>query len=122
VRLEQFAEEMLTAEPHTLATQTGRVLAVYDLSDMPGVYLGGKVFRRHPVDYCLIRIAERKWQLASKPGAESNFEPLLGRHDLEGLRVRVGGRPERLVSVTAHGAAIPTDAHERLIAWLTERL
>ena len=122
VRLEKVAEEILAAEPRTVATRAGKQLAVYDTSEMPGIYLGGKVFRHHPVAYCLIRIAEKKWQLASNPGIESDFENLLGQHDLDGLQIRVAGRPERLVSLTAGTADIPPDAHELLIAWLTERL
>jgi hypothetical protein len=122
VRLERLAEEILAAEPRTLATCGGKRLAVYDTSERPGIYLGGKVFRHHPVDYCLIRIAEKKWQLASNPSAESDFTALLGQHDLDGFEIRVAGRPERLMSLTAETAGIPPDAHELLIVWLTKAL
>ncbi len=122
VRLEKLAEEILAAEPRTLTTCGGKQLAVYDTSERPGIYLGGKVFRHHSVDYCLIRIAEKKWQLASRPGIESDFENLLGQHDMEGFRIRVAGRPERLVSVTVGSADIPPGTHEQLIAWLAARL
>jgi hypothetical protein len=51
-RLEEIAEEILTDDPRTVTTSQGKQLAVYDTADTPGVYLGGKVFRHHPVDYC----------------------------------------------------------------------
>ena len=117
VRLERLAEEILAAEPRTLTTCGGKQLAVYDTSEMPGTYLGGKVFRHHPVDYCLIRIAEKKWQLASRPGIESDFENLLGQHDLDGLRIRVGGRPGRLVSLAASANDMLPDAHQKVTEW-----
>ncbi len=122
VRLERLAEEILAAEPRTVTTTGGKQLAVYDTSERPGIYLGGKVFQHHPVDYCLIRIAEKKWQLALRPGIEPDFESLLGQHDLDGLQVKVAGRPERLVSLTVGSADIPPNAHEQLVTWVTKAL
>lgn len=122
VRLERLAEEILAAEPRTVTTTGGRQLAVYDTSERPGIYLGGKVFQHHPVDYCMIRIAEKKWQLALRAGIEADFERLLGQHDLDGFQVQVAGRPERLVSVTSSSADIPPNAHEQLVTWVTKAL
>ncbi len=121
-RLEEIAQEILADEPRTLTTSGGRQLAVYYTADTPGVYLGGKVFRHHSVDYCLVRVLPRKWQLASRPRAGLSLAGLLGRHDLAGLTVSVGGRPDRLVSVTTDAADMPPDAHDRVTAWVVEKL
>ena len=121
-QLEVQAEEILAAEPRTVTTHSGKRLAVYDTSITPGLYLGGKVFRHHSVDYCLIRVAEHKWQLASNPSSGLRLDGLAGAHDLNGLQIRVAGRPDRLLSVTTGSRGIPSDAHGRITDWAAKAL
>jgi hypothetical protein len=120
--LETQGEDILAVQPRTVTTHSGRRLAVYDTSATPGLYLGGKVFRHHPVDYCLVRIAAHKWQLASSPGSGLRLDGLVGSHDLDGLHIRAAGRPDRLLSVTTGRSDIPSDAHHRITDWATNAL
>ena len=117
IHKEALAEKLLSEEPRVATTRSGKAIAVYDLSDTPGVHLGAKVFRHHEVDYSLIRISRRKWQIACNPTSGLTLQPLAGEHDLDGMTVRVVGRKDRLLSVEIDGAEVPPDAHERIIAW-----
>ena len=117
IHKEQLAEKLLSEEPRVATTRSGKAIAVYDLSDTPGVHLGAKVFRHHEVDYSLIRISPRKWQIACNPTFSLTLQALVGEHDLDGMRVRVAGRKDRLLSIEIDGAEVPPDAHERIIAW-----
>ena len=113
---ERAAETMLSAKTLVFRTATGKALAVYDTSDKPGVFLGRKVFEHHEVDYCLVRISGRKWQVAARPDVDLPLEKLMGSHDLEGMRISIAGRPKRLLSIEVSApATVPPDAHERII-------
>jgi len=120
---DRVAEEMLSAEAPVVRTAAGKALAVYDTSDKPGVFLGRKVFAHHQVDYCLIRISDRKWQVASRPDVDLPLEKLMGLHDLDGTRISVAGRPKRLlaIAVSAPVTVLP-DAHERIIDFVRRLL
>ena len=122
VESKQQAEEMLAQEPRVEETAGGGTMAVYDLSDKQGVYLGKKVFRSHPVDYCLIRISTRKWQIASRPGSGRSLRALTGQRDLDGMPIRVAGRPNHLLSIETYRNDTPGDPHETLIAWVQAML
>jgi len=122
VALEKQAEAVLAERPDTVTTTHGRTMAVYDTSNTPGVYLGRKVFEWHPVDYCLIRIRSRKWQIASNPRDSLALDALVGRHDLAGLAIRAGGRPSRLLAIESASDTIISDAHDRVIAWARDLL
>jgi len=116
---DRTAETMLSVEPRVFRTTTGKTLAVYDTSDKPGVFLGRKVFEHHEVDYCLVRISGRKWQIAARPDADLPLEKLMGLHDLEGMMIRIAGRPKRLLSIEVLASAtVPPDAHERIIEYV----
>ena len=121
VEMEQMAEELLAKAPRTEQTRDGRTLAVYDLSQEPNVYLGGKVFRHHEVDFCLIKVTARKWQLASRTGSGTDFGLLCGDHVVAGTRFRIGGRPN-LVSIEATDSKTATGVHEAIINWVRSSL
>ena len=120
---DRSAETMLSAEALIVRTAAGKNLAVYDTSDKPGVFLGRKVFEHHEVDYCLVRISGRKWQVASRPDVDLPLEKLMGLHDLDGTRISVAGRPKRLlaIAVSAPVTVLP-DAHERIIDFVRRLL
>ena len=122
VDAEKRSEAMLVAEQQTVRTSTGRSMAVYDTSDQPGVFLGKKVFQYHDVDYCLVRISERKWQLASNPSVGLSLTGLIGEHVISGMEVSVGGRPRLLALTVAAHSAVPRDAHEAMVLWVAGRL
>ncbi len=60
IKDEISAEEILKLIPQTLVTQNDKNMTVYDTSKNKGIYLGQKVFEHHDVDYCLIRILQKK--------------------------------------------------------------
>jgi hypothetical protein len=119
----RVAEELVSAETPVLRTAAGKALAVYDTSDKPGVFLGRKVFGHHQVDYCLIRISGRKWQMASRPGVDLPMEKLMGSHALDEMRISTAGRPKRLLAIEVTApATVPPDAHERIIGFVQRLL
>jgi hypothetical protein len=119
----RVAEEMMLAEAPVVRTAAGKALAVYDTSDKPGVFLGRKVFVYHQVDYCLIRISGRKWQVASRPDVDLPLEKLMGSHDLDGTSISVAGRPKRLLAIEVSvPATVPSDAHDRIIDFVRRLL
>jgi len=115
---EILTDKILSEKPQVVVTADGKRLAVYDTSGQPGVFLGQKVFRRHDVDYCIIRITERKWQIAANHNRSLSLRRLAGLHDIEGLKVRLAGRPDRLLSAEViPPQPVPQDAQEHLVAW-----
>lgn len=122
IRLEELAEEMLAAEPHTAATLGGMMMAVYDISANPGVYLGSKVFARHAVDCSLVRISATKWQLAFRPGIAHAVKPLSGCLDVSEATIRIAGRPGRLMSIEIISGCVPTDIHDQVVSTLMRLL
>jgi hypothetical protein len=113
---DRVAETMLLAKPLVFRTASGKTLAVYDTADKPGVFLGRKVFEHHEVDYCLVRVSDRKWQVAARPDVDLPLGKLMGSHDLEGMRISVAGRPKQLLSIEVSAPAkVPPDAHKRII-------
>jgi hypothetical protein len=117
VEAEKAAGDLLSAEPVIAKTAGGKSLAVYDTSDKPGVFLGRKVFEHHEVEYCLIRISLRKWQIASRPAHDLPLAVLIGSHDLDGMKIVAAGRPKRLLSIEVSAPlAVPPDAHEQVTA------
>jgi len=122
VELEERAESIVSQEPERVQAVRGRSIAVYDTSASRGIYIGGKVFGHHDVDYCLVRIAPHKWQLACHPGRGLDMAHLLGRHALDGATIRVGGRPDRLLSIELSDGDVPDDLHGQVVAWAANRL
>lgn len=122
IEYEELAERVLAEKPHVMHTASGAQLAVYDMSANPGVYLGKKVFAHHPVDYCLIRISAHKWQIATNPRARLDMSNLVGFHERNGLQIRVGGRPSRLLSLEVGRESTPPNAHEEITSFASERL
>ena len=122
IAIDKLSEEILAEEPHTEQTNSGKTLAVYDTTETPGVYLGHKVFDHHAVDYCLIRILHRKWQMASNPLSGLTLEAIAGMHDLGGAEIVAAGRPDRLMAIEVTGSQISSDAHERIMAWVKKML
>jgi hypothetical protein len=115
---DDLAGKILSEKPQVVVTANDKRLAIYDTSAQPGVFLGQKVFQRHDVDYCIIRITERKWQIAANHNRSLYLERLAGLHDLEGLKVRLAGRPDRLLSAEVISPQpVPQDAQEHIVAW-----
>lgn len=119
---EKKAEEILRKAPDTRKTQSGKSLAVYDTSQLDGIYLGQKVFHHHNVDFCLIRISEIKWQLASNPSIKHSMESLLGQHMIEGMSFSVAGRKNELLAIELEARGDSHNCHECLINWLCDKL
>jgi hypothetical protein len=122
VALEELAGRMLAEKPRTTATRGGAIMAVYDTSANPGVYLGGKVFAHHAVDYSLIRISATKWQLAYRPGRADTAKPLVGHQEVSGAMINIAGRPGRLMSIELTSESVPADIHEQVVSMLSSLL
>ena len=120
--LETISADILAEEPEVEITANNRKLAVYDTSDLPGVYLGHKVFKCHAVDYCLIRIKMDKWQLASRPGEGLTLESVVGSHNVGNMKVTAAGRPKQLLALTVDNDQVPGNANSVLVGWLKENL
>jgi hypothetical protein len=119
IELEKLAEHVLEQEPLIVATRSGRQMVVYDVSDSPGVYLGKKVYQYHPVDFCLIRITTRKWQLSSAPGGTLLPSALVGDHRLGDAEVSVQGRPS-LLSLETTSVRYPSTTE--MVSMVQQRL
>jgi hypothetical protein len=120
--IEKASEKILSKKPLIEETKKGKSLAVYDTSDTRGLYLGHKVFDYHSVDYCLIRISKKKWQIASNPSSSLTLESLAGQHNLDGMRITAGGRPKELLAIELINQDIPPDSHNRIVAWAKRML
>jgi hypothetical protein len=119
---EQLADTILAKEPRVEQTNSGKSMAIYDTAGTPQVYLGQKVFGHHPVDYSLVRVKEKKWQIASNPTSGLTLRSIVGEHDLAGLRVTAAGRPDQLLAIEVRTAHVPTDIHEVIVTWVKSRL
>jgi len=117
------AEEILKLLPWTRATQNDKSMAVYDTSKNSGIYLGHKVFEHHDVDYCLIRISQTKWQLASNPSRKYSMKHLMGKPKIEGHTFSVAGRENELLAIENQpNEELGSDLHGLLMDWLSEQL
>lgn len=121
-KTEQMSEEILLKDPDTRKTKRGKEIAVYDTSQLDGIYLGHKVFKHHDVDFCLIRILERKWQLASNPSKKYSMESLMGKQNIDNMIFSVAGRKNALLAIVLEGKDDNTKSHECLINWLCDKL
>ena len=121
-RSEQMSEEILHKEPDNRETNNDKIIAVYDTSKLAGIYLGQKVFKHHDVDYCLIRISERKWQLASNPSKKYSMELLMGKQYFDSMSFSFAGRKAALLAIVLEGRDDNIESHECLIDWLCEHL
>jgi len=121
---EYKAAEILGRKPQTMVeTQSGKTMAVYDTSEDQGIYLGHKVFDYHDVDYCLIHIMEKKWQLACNPSRKQLMRHLMGEKNIDGRIFSVGGRENELLAIVSDSNEnIKSEVHELLINWLCEKL
>ncbi len=121
--VDDLAEKLLSEPPRTVTTADGKTMAVYDTSAMPRVFLGQKVFQRHDVDYCMIRISKGKWQIASNPDRSLPLRRLMGRHRMEGMEVEAAGRPDQLLAVEVIAPVPPpAESHERMAKWAHDLL
>jgi hypothetical protein len=112
-----LADKILSEVPKVVVTSSEKRMAVYDTSDLPGVFLGQKVFQRHDVDYCINRISERKWQIAVNHKRNISLGRLVGLHQMRKLKVHLAGRPERLLSAEIISPQpVPQDAQNLLVA------
>jgi hypothetical protein len=120
---EARSSAILSEKPRTEHAASGLAIAVYDTSNMPGVFLGRKVFDFHKIDLCLIRVRPAKWQIACRPGSERSLASLIGHCTLDGVELRAGGRERRLLSIEAlSGFARKSDPHESVVRWVCSRL
>jgi len=98
-------------------------MAVYDTSRNKGIYLGHKVFEYHDVDYCLIRILQRKWQLASNPYHKYSMKHLMGQKNIGENKFTINGRKNELLSIeNQFSKNYNPELHDILISWLCESL
>ncbi len=116
------AQEILNSKPHTIQTQCNKILAIYDTSENQGVYLGHKVFNHHDVDYCLIRITETKWQLASNPSQKYPMKHLMGEQYINKYRFTVAGRENELLAIESEAKMNNQGSHQCLLGWLCSKL
>lgn len=123
IKDEETAWRMIREPNPPLKTKSGREMVIFDISTIEGEpYLGKKVFDHHDVDYALVRVSARKWQLAANPARELDISCLGHRQDIDGMTVRIGGRYDRLVAIDVSGRAVPADAHKRVVDWLLSTL
>jgi hypothetical protein len=122
ITFEELSDKILSGEPNTEQTISGKTLAIYDTKDIPGVYLGHKVFDHHPVDYCLIRILERKWQIASNPTSDLTLRAIVGKHTIGGVKIVAAGRPDKLLAIEATASKIPAEFHGKVVKWIKHTL
>jgi hypothetical protein len=118
IQAERESADLLTQEPQTIRTASDKIMAIYDLSSQPRLYLGKKVFQRHRVDFCLTRITQTKWQLACRVRAGLTLAPVM---KLSLPCARVGGRRDELLSVEL-GGAIQEDAHSCVASAIAKML
>ncbi|MFC1792712.1 hypothetical protein ACFL3Q_03905 [Planctomycetota bacterium] len=117
------AAEVLIRTPCTMETRSGKTMAVYDTSKDPGIYLGHKVFDHQDVDYCLIHIMEKKWQLACNPSRKQSMKHLMGEKNIDGRTFSLAGRENELLAIESKlNENIKSEAHEMLIDWLCKKL
>jgi hypothetical protein len=120
---EQKAEEILNSPLQTMSTKSNKSMAVYDTSKNKGVYLGHKVFEYHNVDYCLIRISQAKWQLASNPSQKYSMKHLMGKKNIGEHTFSLAGRENELLAIESQPSKnLKSKIHELLIDWLCEDL
>jgi len=117
------AQQILNETPQSFETKSKKSLAVYDTSEDQGIYLGHKVFDYHDVDYCLIHIMEKKWQLACNPSRKQSMKHLMGKKKIKGHVFALGGRENELLAIVSESNKnIKSEIHELLIDWLCEKL
>lgn len=117
------AEKILKSKPQTIETKSNKIMAVHDTSTNKGIFLGHKVFEHHDVDYCLIRIAPIKWQLACNPSKKYSMEHLMGEQNIKGHTFSLAGRKNELLAIENQQAKnSQAELHELLIKWLCEHL
>lgn len=119
---EQISEDILFKQPETVTVKSGKEMAIYDTSQMKGVYLGQKVFQHHNVDFCLTRISEKKWWLASNPTSKHSMKALLGKHQLDNMTITIAGRENELLSIENVKNIDSIEPHKLIISWLCDRL
>ena len=119
---ESLLKAPLKAPAGIVTTSTGRRMAIYYTSGLPGVFLGKKVFQHHDLEYSLIRISQRKWQLAANPDLGLSLESLKGSHQIDKMTISIGGRPSLLAIEATDIPGEPYDAHAILARWIASRL
>lgn len=117
------AEEILNNKPQTMQTQSNKTFAIYDTSDNQGIYLGHKVFKYHDVDYCLIRIKKKKWQLACNPSRKYSMKHLMGKQNIGEHTFTIAGRENELIAIEiCSSSRSQSDFHGLLTKWLSDNL
>jgi hypothetical protein len=119
---DQLAEEILRKAPYSVKTRSGKEMVIYDTSKLDRIYLGHRVFNYHSVDFCLIRISERKWQFASNPSLRHSMKSLLGTQNIDGLSFSIAGRENELLAIVWKREAGHPNPHEYLIKWLCDKV
>jgi hypothetical protein len=117
---EAMALNVLAKEPESVKTASGKTVALYDTSQLNGMYLGHKVFEHHDIDFSLIRISDRKWQLASNPRYRHSMETLMGRHSIEGFVFTIDGRKDELLAIEAESTNC--DPHQHILKFISGKL
>lgn len=122
IQREAMADEVLARPPLIETTGQHRLMAVYDTSGSPRLYLGKKVFARHDLRLCLHRISSTKWQLATAPGERIDMTSLVSKaHDIDS-QLHIGGRSHELLAIEFRGGDMPDNMHERVVEFIKSTL
>ena len=120
---ERAALQLLQRDNPPVQTKQGRKMVIFDtFSGKQDLFLGKKVFKYHNADYALVRLSERKWQLAVNPGHPRDISHLSHTTELAAMHLRTGGRWERLIAIDVDERTIPANAHEMIVNWLADSL
>ena len=116
------AVDILNRRPQIMKTKSNKTIAIYDTSKNQGIYLGHKVFDHHDVDYCLIHITEKKWQLASNPSRKQQMKHLMGKQNIEKNIFSIGGRENELLAIEINKNVDSNEPHKHILNWLCDKL
>jgi hypothetical protein len=121
---EVVAQKLLAQIPRIETTQQQRLMAVYETSDIPNIYLGKQVFKHHKVQLCLHRIHFNKWQLATATGNKIDMTDLINYIKSVAPEINIGGRPFQLLSIKANASSNnwPKEIHEYIVDLIKEKL
>jgi hypothetical protein len=121
---EAIANQLLAQPPRIETTHQQRLMAVYDTSDTPQIYLGKAVFARYPVQLCLHRITPQKWHLTVGPSHRIDMNHLKSHACTVAPHIQIGGRPHQLYSIDVRQSSDQwaESIHEDVVALVKEYL
>jgi hypothetical protein len=60
--------------------------------------------------------------LASNPASGLTLRALLGKHNLDGIKIIVAGRPDELLAIELEGYISSHEIHDKIIDWVKKLL